>query len=287
MTVEDMQRLEQAFESRPAGNRDDDIVANIREGLQPNETLEQAIIAERYPDIQILKDRYPDILDRELLASVLEKKYLAPDSSYTKELEALERRHEAAIEQGHPPIEYTDHIVKKSKVSALVDFLTKLNDHEYEKMSQGWLAQATIEEDDRRQAERVAEIREARELLYNHHLYVPSEKNPSGQVDITLFRFVDGLAYKLIRGEMDGTEESARIKLLKETIEEVFRPELRAHLYRLFEGQMKGAKAILENYEIVEKTRQLTEDERKEYTASLKEYYLARFRLQIIAKIFE
>ncbi len=260
-----------------------------------------------------IKEKYPDILDRELLIGALAKKYIDPEESESqrrinelgvvidgidqKTVRMEEVTHKGAIDQGHPPKEYIELInsslrpaaeqsklkSRRDEIADLIQFVGIMNDTEYELIQK----QLEIEANNARMEQRtVIEKEEAIKKFEEYKITVPSKKSESGQIEITLREYLEGIAGKDALQSISKKELEIRITHLRANFHFSFNPSVRKYVLEKYMAERrKAADEWLKWHHKYLQTEILTEEDRKSLDKATYEYGKMSLAVQIIEQI--
>lgn len=274
---QDMSELVDAFESGKKRADESAVTQIVESGKQEDERFEEALDRFAREDhkivYQLVEGDYPNILDRELLAGALEKKYLDPESEEAKEYEELLEARERNKDLGVSTDGQTERTIKRhQQIGNFIDFLTKMNDRAYEKLEQGWQKEA---EGEQAEAAKKFAIESAERKQENTEVEVPSRLDPEKTVRLKLGDYIHALAILLTRkpGKDEIKSINMRIDALKDTMLATME---KSELIALYEKSRNDAKRLEKEYLELEADSRLYEPTAESQEALLKAADLSR-----------
>lgn len=246
-------------------------------------TLEDVAKDPRSLTANIIRDHYPDILDRELLAGALDKKYLdREESEYPKKIDELEAENKAAIEQGHAPAEYTSLVERKSEIADLVLFLSLMNQTEDEAMQKQWEKEARAAEHERQiQIDRETALKKFEE----YEIAVPTREDPNVHKNLSLGKYIDGVATLAASGNISKEEYQTRVDHIKANFQFAFEPQIRWYIGEKYQEECKAARQEAEKWQSEAILHELSDEDKIAARKALKALLKADSALQIVREI--
>jgi len=280
---EDITKIVHEYETKNGPNSTEKILSSIMRDqlIKPGVSIEEIASDPESFAYKIVEDRYPEILDRELLAGVLSKKYLDPESEFQNEFHQLEFRHSAAIEQGHPPVEYSRMAEKNSGIFNVVKFLTAMNWTEYETLQKKWEKEA---EQEKEKEITFKQKREAVKEFESYRILVPREGSEES-VELSLKEYINSLAVKMFREEMKKTDIDTRIEHIKANFKFAIKPIYRMYIFEEYLNVYKTAQKNWLTWEIRGIQQELEEHELLEYRRAHQIFKAAENSLYIVKNI--
>lgn len=315
---EQMDNLVQKFESQKPGLSIEAMAHALRTDEISSEhtnkhTLEDTARNPESWTYKRIKEKYPDILDRELLIGALAKKYTDPEESESQQrinelgvvVDDIDQKtdtmedvtHKGAIDQGYPPEEYTELInsrqrpaaeqsklkSRRDEIADLIQFVGIMNDTEDELIQK----QLENEANNAKMEHRIAiEKEEAVRKFEEYRILVPSEKDASGQTEVSLKEYLDGIAGKVALGTTSKRELETRIAHLRANFHFAFDPWVRKYVFKKYlTERKKAADEWLKWHNKYLYTETLTEEEQKSLDKATYEYSKMSIAVQIIEQV--
>lgn len=308
------------FESQSGPNSIESMVHNLKlyasDGKEMNiEDYKKLAIEEPSFAASKIKRFCPDLIDREILISSLEKKYLDPKESESKkreielkkliesidnQLEHMEdNSYRGSIDQGYQPRRYKELLQERNILSEeywkikersetvqdLIDFITMMNDAENDKIERKLEEQkykAYLGQAKKIEKERIIKKFEETKIL------VPSDKYESGQVELSLKEYMEGIASFIINkgdNKDNKTEVQTRIQHLKANFQFHFHPLVRTYIIEKYLEDRQQARNNFEYWKEKEKIRELTEPEKELSNKAAHNFRKANIILEIVDQI--
>ncbi len=260
---------------------DEKSIISILSGIAGSELYKNA--ADRDSFIySVIQRKFPNIIDRELMAAVIDKKYLSKDSNMRGRIDEIYRVHSAAIEQGHPSPEYRKLIETVDGYYNLRTFLTIMNDTAIEDLRKEWDKEATEAVIKNREEE---DKKKTIEIFENYKILVPSEKSREGNVEMTLSDYLDGIATKAARGEMSDKEFKTRVAHLKANFTFIVEIFQRKYILDKYIDERKRAREEWLKWQEENNLFEATEKSQKELNKSAYNLRKATIKLAIAEKL--
>jgi len=259
------------------------LVSKIR--ALSTEGIEVAASNPESHSFQVVQNKYPNILDRELLAGAIDKQFLGESSDLSKEIEDIYDRNEQAIEQGHRGTSNYDGLMdKRSKFFDLSRFLTIMNDAENDKtlaeIERREKQEEKAIEDETKRHESVSRFRE-------YSILIPSTKTESDNVEMTLSEYLSGIARKTQNRQFTRKECETRVMHLKANFNFAFEPGEKKYVLEEYETKKKEAQKEWEKWQSQAILHELEKDEIKAADTSSYNLRIASLELDIILELLK
>lgn len=290
MSVEgDMGRVEASFEAKKGSGPEEEVVADlIASNRQEGESLKESLNrnAENPKSLvyTYIEGKYPDILDRELLAGVLGKKYFSEESPLNQEYQEMLDQREKRSDKGLSLNWSQEQLITRfNQIHDYIEVLLKMNDTAYKKLEASWEKEEC--EDNTESDEEVE--KSAQEKLSTIKLKVPSAKDPENGVVMSLEEYITAIAKKMHMNisvrERDDLD--IRVNHLKDVFNRNFSPRERELLYTKARSESSSlAKEYLESHRKLMRTEPTNEDV-KRFEEIQKQYHLASLKTYIYSEL--